>query len=101
DALPRRDAADGIRHVQTGPLLPDDDRPDVRLGRRLDDRVDRVADEEADTFALENLGDCCRDFHWSPPERFAELTEFGRERKAGRGHLKLPLSSFRRERELG
>ena len=39
------------------PLLADDDRADIRLGGRLDDRVDRIADQELDPLALEHLGD--------------------------------------------
>jgi len=33
-------------------LLAHDDRPDVGLGGRLDDRVDRVADQEPGALAL-------------------------------------------------
>ncbi len=63
DALPRREAADGVGHVQADPLLADDDRADVFLGGGLDDLVDRVADEELDAFLLEDLGDGVGGFH--------------------------------------
>jgi hypothetical protein len=43
--------------VDAGPLLAHDDRADVDLGRRFDDVVDRVADQELDAFSLEDLGD--------------------------------------------
>ena len=57
------DAADGVGHVDADALLADDDRADVGLGRRLDDRVDRVADQELDAFALQDLGNRGADFH--------------------------------------
>ena len=52
----------GIGHVDAGSLLAHDDRPDVGLGRSLDDVVDRIADQELDALALENLGDGGRTF---------------------------------------
>ena len=41
DLLAGGDAADRVGHMQARPLLPHDDRADIRLGGRLDDRVDR------------------------------------------------------------
>ena len=63
DALPRRDAAHGVGHVQADPLLADDDRADVFLGGGLDDLIDRIADEELDAFLLEDLRDGVGGFH--------------------------------------
>ena len=57
DPLARGDAADRVGHVQAGALLAHDDGADVGLGGRLDDRVDRIADQELGTFALQDLGD--------------------------------------------
>jgi hypothetical protein len=56
DLLAGGDAAHRVRHVQSGALLTHDDRPDVGLGGRLDDRVHGIADEKGGTFALQNLG---------------------------------------------
>jgi hypothetical protein len=42
--------------MEADALLAHHDRPDIGIGRRLDDRVDRVADQEIDPFALQNLG---------------------------------------------
>src|SRR2546429_1392926 len=63
DALAGRDAAHGVGHVEPGPLLADDDRPDVGLGGRLEDGVDGIADQEADALTLEDLRDRRRCFH--------------------------------------
>src|SRR5439155_2338041 len=63
DALPGRDPAHGVGHVEPGPLLADDDRADVGLRGGLDDRVDRVADEEFHALALENFRDSRRCLH--------------------------------------
>ena len=57
DALARGDAAHRVGHVQAGALLADDDGADVGLGGGLDDGVDRIADQELDAFALEDLRD--------------------------------------------
>src|SRR5207244_5557349 len=61
--LSRADAAHGVGHVQTGALLAHDDRPNVSLRSSLDDRVHRVANQELNTFALEDLGNSGRSFH--------------------------------------
>ena len=60
-------AGDTLKAAAQSPLLSDDDRANVGLGRRLDDRVNRIADEKAHAFALENLGDRCRYLHLYPP----------------------------------
>jgi len=65
DRLARGDAADRVGHVQADPLLAHDDRADVRLGGGLDDRIDRVADQELDPLALQHLRDRRRDIHGS------------------------------------
>jgi hypothetical protein len=63
DLAPRRHTADRVGHVEAGALLAHDDRADVRLGGRFDDRVDRVADQAFGAFALEDLGDGGGSFH--------------------------------------
>jgi hypothetical protein len=63
DAVARGDLGDGVAHVQPDPLLAHHDRADIGLGRRLDDRVDRVADQKLDPFALQNFGDGVGDLH--------------------------------------
>ena len=63
DAVARRDAAHGVGHVEPGPLLADDDRPDIRLRGRLDDRVDRIPDEKFHAFPLEDLRNGRRCLH--------------------------------------
>jgi hypothetical protein len=55
DPLAAADPADRISHVQPGPLLPHDDRPDIQPGRLLDDRVDGIANEEVDPLVLQDL----------------------------------------------
>src|SRR5262249_40193591 len=67
DPVSRRDPADRVGHVQPGALLAHDDRPDVRLRGRLDDLVDRIADEELDALGFQNLCDGLGDFHAIPP----------------------------------
>ena len=59
--FPGGDAADRVGHVQAGPLLTDDDGPDVGRGSRFDDRIDRIPDQIVDPLALEDLGHRCRD----------------------------------------
>src|SRR2546421_8200075 len=49
--------------MNAGALLANDDRSNVRGRRGLDDGVDRVADDELDPFALENLDDRLRYLH--------------------------------------
>ena len=66
DLIAGGDAADRVCHVQARPLLAHDDRADIRLGGRLDDRVDRIANKELHPFALENLGNGVDDLHGVP-----------------------------------
>ena len=63
DPVARRDAADGVGHVQPCPLLADDDRADVGFRRGFDDRVDGVSDEEFHAFTLQNFRDGRRSLH--------------------------------------
>ncbi len=63
DAVARGHLGDGVAHVQADALLAHDDGSDVGLGRRLDDRVDGVADDEVDAFALQDLGNHAGDVH--------------------------------------
>ena len=69
DPLARADAADRVGHVQPGALLPHDDRADVGLGRRLDDGIDRVADQEVHAFALEDFRHYSRCSHLASLDR--------------------------------
>ena len=55
DPFPGGDAADRVGHVQPGPLLTDDDRPDIGRGCRFDDRIHRVPDQIVDPLPLEDL----------------------------------------------
>jgi len=52
DSAPARQARHRVRHVQPHALLPDDDRPNARLRRRLDNVVHRVAEKDFHAFAL-------------------------------------------------
>ena len=54
---------EGVGHVDRGALLAHDDGADVGFGGGLEDRIDRVADDEFDALALDHLGDCVGDFH--------------------------------------
>ena len=63
DPLARVHATEGVRHVETGSLLANDDGPDVGLGRRLDDRAHGIRDDELDALTLQNLCDCVDDPH--------------------------------------
>ena len=58
----------GIRHVQPDPLLTHDDRPDADARGELKDVVDRIAEDDLDAFALQDLRDCLARLH-----RFAPL----------------------------
>ena len=49
--------------MQPDPLLADHDRADIGFGRSFDDRVDRIADQKLDPFALQDLGDGVGDLH--------------------------------------
>src|SRR6266702_2586122 len=49
--------------MQPDTLLAHHDRADVGFGRALDDRVDRITDQEVDPFALQDMGDGVGDFH--------------------------------------
>ena len=73
DPVGRGDPADRVRHVQAGALLPDDDRADVGLRGRFDDGVDRISDEELDSFALQDLCDGSSRLHvGSPCSKFSQ-----------------------------
>jgi hypothetical protein len=73
DPVGRGHPADRVRHVQAGPLLPDDDRADVGLRGRFDDGVDRIPDEELDSFALQDLCDGSSRLHvGSPCSKFSQ-----------------------------
>ena len=63
DLVRGRHAADRVRHVQADALLAHDDRADVRFRRRLDDGIDRIADQELHALALQDLRDGRRCFH--------------------------------------
>jgi hypothetical protein len=67
--------------VQPGALLTDDDRADVGLGGRFDDRVDRISDEELHAFSLENFRDGRRCLHGLSP-RSGSLLEIAPLRDA-------------------
>jgi hypothetical protein len=67
DTLARGHPAHRVGHVQAGALLAHDDGADVGLGRGLDDRVDRIADQELHTLALENFRHHGCSFHPRPP----------------------------------
>jgi hypothetical protein len=69
DAVAGGHAADGVGHVEARAFLTDDDGADVDLGRRLDDLVDGIADEELHAFTLENIGDDRGCLHAGPPQR--------------------------------
>ena len=73
DAIAGGDPAHRVRHVDPGALLTDDDRPDVRLGGRLDDGVDRIPDQELHSFALQDLGDGGGALHGCPPRDRGDL----------------------------
>ena len=67
DLLPRRQPAHRVGHVQPHPLLPHDDGAHVGGGSRLDDRVDRIPDQELDAFTFQDLGDGGGNLHGNPP----------------------------------
>src|SRR5260221_9085581 len=67
DLVARGHLGDGVAHMQPDALLPHHDRADVGLGRALDDRVDRVADQELDPLRLQDMGDRIGDFHRGLP----------------------------------
>ncbi len=67
DALTRGRPAHRVGHVDPGPLLADDDRPDADRGRSLDQRVDGVADQQLDALAGEDAGDGVGDPQTVPP----------------------------------
>ncbi len=57
DLAPAGDARDRVRHVQAGPLLADDDRPDADMCRVLEHVVDRIADHPLHALTLQDLRD--------------------------------------------
>jgi hypothetical protein len=63
DLLARAGLGDRVTHMQANALLAHHDRANIGLGRTLDDRINRVADQPLDPFPLEHLGDRVDDFH--------------------------------------
>ncbi|MEZ4660613.1 MAG: hypothetical protein R2911_23910 [Caldilineaceae bacterium] len=52
----RTEARNGVGHVQANALLAHDNRADVHLGRRLNQRVDRVGKEIFNALLFEDVG---------------------------------------------
>ena len=69
DLLAAGQARHGIRHVQPDPLLAHDDRPDADARGELEDVVDRIAEDDLDAFALQDLRDRLTCLHDLPPAR--------------------------------
>ena len=67
DLVARAELADGIAHMQPDALLAHHDRADIGLGRPLDDRVDRIADQPLDPLLFQDLGDRVGDLHRAAP----------------------------------
>ena len=67
DLLAAGEARHGVRHVQTDPLLADDDRPDAGARGELEHVVDRIAEDDLDAFAPQDLGDRLARLHGPPP----------------------------------
>jgi hypothetical protein len=63
--LARAHSADGIRHMQSGALLANDDGTNVGLGGCLDDRIDGIADQKFDALTFQDLGHGRGSFHMS------------------------------------
>ena len=63
-------AGKGVGDVNPGPLLAHDDRADIGLGRRLEDRIDGIADHEVDPFPLQHLGNRVCSSHTEVSLRF-------------------------------
>ena len=53
----------GVGHMQPGAFLAHDDRPDVLLGGRLDQRIDRVGEEDVNSLRFHGSGDGGGDVH--------------------------------------
>ena len=68
DPVTRGHLRDRIAHMQPDPFLANHDRADIGLGRSLDDRIDRVADQKLDALAFEDFGDGVGDLHRYPPQ---------------------------------
>jgi len=68
--LARGRATDRVGHVEAGSFLTNDNRPDVGFGGGFDDRIDRIANEKAYPFALEDFCDRGCDFHRVSPPGF-------------------------------
>lgn len=56
DLVSAAHATESIGHVGAGTLLPHHDGADIHRGRRLDQWIERVAEQIADTFGFENAG---------------------------------------------
>ena len=69
DLLAAGQARHGVRHVQADPLLAHDDRPDADARGELEDVVDRIAEDDLDAFALQDLRDRLACLHDLPPAR--------------------------------
>ena len=104
---PELTLADRVAHVQPDALLAHHDRADIGLGRGLDDRVDRIADQELDPLRLQDMGDGVGDFHrgllrdddssMAPAYGIAQADRIpGRRRKcrANRTRLASPLHPY-------
>ena len=77
DTFAGRDAAEAISHVETSALLADDNGSDIGDCSRLDDRVDRIADEHLGAFTFENFCDsCCTLHHTLLPLRIGREQNF-------------------------
>jgi hypothetical protein len=71
DFLAAGQARVGVRHVQADALLAHDDRPDARARGEFQDVIDRVAEDDLDPLALEDLGDRRPCFHVRLPRLLA------------------------------
>jgi hypothetical protein len=77
DSAARTHPRDGVCHVQTDALLPYHDRPDVGLGSMLDQMIDRIAAENLNPLAFEDLGDGCAKFHDGCPPLMMSIFPIG------------------------
>ena len=69
DLLAAGEPRHGIGHVQPDPLLAHDDRPDADARGELEDMVDRVAEDDLDAFAPQDLRDRLACLHVPAPFR--------------------------------
>jgi hypothetical protein len=63
DLAARGDAGDRVRHVQANPLLPHDDRANIRRRGELQQMIDGIAAKDFDPLTLHNLSDSLTDLH--------------------------------------